>query len=281
MGIAASGARNHVARETHAFTQNTTITTPDLTIVATSSDELGTLANGSNGSLITLLDVAGSATWTTTENSTGASIGENTTAVVTGDIVVQAEELTTVISSAGITSATAFGVVALGPAIDRVELSNTVHASVGSNAVITVGEDLHVVTTSQGRVHSESASLGNFAAGGIAASGSVASLLTNVSTNARIESDSDVTAGGSIVLQAKRDIEAFSHAGGDGRIDNCRNRRGIGICRIDRCYRSFDRGWCRGDCTWQWCHRARTLGRTRLGRESFVERIARSLLKRM
>ncbi len=143
-GIGGSFARTGLFAQTRAFTQDSTILTPDLDVLAAATPRVFAFADG-GASANQNAAVAGSVTRTDVGNVVEAAIGDRTRVVTAGPLVVHARaELTGVANAGAAAEHAATGFAAVGAAVALGELVNDARAVVGEESLVLAGDDVTV-----------------------------------------------------------------------------------------------------------------------------------------
>ncbi len=163
-GIGGAFANNGIDALTRAYTEYTRLNADDITTQATANDTLLTFSDGGAGTKASIA-VAGSVNDTTANTLTEAALGAGTVAVAGNNIVIDAEGNLQSVSSAGASSASNVGFLAVGAALDLGTIQNGANAFVGSAADVTTPNDLHPNAATVENVLSVSAATADGGAG--------------------------------------------------------------------------------------------------------------------
>src|SRR5262249_33280802 len=152
--------QNGLERTTTAFTQDATITSATLDLRADSDDQVLAISNGGSGTAagasfagsVNLNRLRGSEREEKkilpdpVPNVTEAALGDRTLATIGGDVLVHADNTSTVISVAGASSATTNGFLAVGAALDLGYTDVNVNAFIGSAATVQATGNIDVLS---------------------------------------------------------------------------------------------------------------------------------------
>src|SRR5262249_22107403 len=94
-----------------------------------------------------------------TPNVTQAAVGDRTVAHIGGDVLVRADNASTVVSVAGASSATTNGFLAVGAALDLGDTDVVANAFVGSEATLQAAGNVSILSNSDEDMRSVSASV--------------------------------------------------------------------------------------------------------------------------
>ncbi|MCI0582130.1 MAG: FG-GAP-like repeat-containing protein, partial [Chloroflexi bacterium] len=117
LGIGGAFAHNGLQQTTRAFTQDATVEAGSLVVRADAAEQLLTFSDGGSRAPASA-SVAGSVNLNRLTNVTEAALRERTVAESGGDVLVEAHDVTNVVSVAGASSASTHGFLSAGAAVD-------------------------------------------------------------------------------------------------------------------------------------------------------------------
>jgi autotransporter-associated beta strand protein len=157
LGLGGSFAHNAVVHDTQTFAQDAALRGASLGLTADTDDQIVTLSLGSAGAA-TGGAVAGSANLNRLDNVTEAALAARTEAEFAGNVSITAHDATDLNSVAGATAESG-GLLGIGAALDLGYVDKTVRAYVGDESRVKAGGDVDVLSSTDDRVLSVSASM--------------------------------------------------------------------------------------------------------------------------
>ncbi|MDX9752662.1 MAG: LEPR-XLL domain-containing protein, partial [bacterium] len=210
--IAGAFSLNDYDRITKAYTENANITTQDVYLNAYTKNQLIAVTAGvAGGKMKEKFNLAGSVNLGLLDNETVAAIGDHTTLIASGDVLIRAENDLSIIAVAG--AITWAGKVAVGAAADVSVVNNTVSASIGKNAVVDADGNIAILADSDHFFLSIGASLG-VAKEKLGLVGSVSSQNLDSTVSAFIGENANVETTKNLLIDAQDIVDFFVIAGG-------------------------------------------------------------------
>jgi hypothetical protein len=209
LGIGGALARNALDGLTRAYTQDTTLDTTNVSLLATDVKSLLAFSDGGSGSKANVA-VAGSVNWTDVRTLAEAALGARSLVPSVDHLAITANGDLLLVSSAGASSAANQGFLAVGAAVDIGSIVNGAYAFVGEEASLATPNDVHLAAATHERVLSVAASMAD------AGDGPQNRLYRNNGTAAPFAGVSGTDVGGRDTLTS---TVALGDIDGDGDLD--------------------------------------------------------------